>query len=32
MIHSPKIGDVVKITDITTSYWQSRLVVAKRII
>lgn len=32
MIHSPKTGDVVKTTDITTSYWQTRLVVAKRII
>jgi cell wall-associated NlpC family hydrolase len=32
MIHSPKTGDVVKIADITTSYWQSRFVIAKRII
>ncbi|SCN25300.1 Gamma-D-glutamyl-L-lysine endopeptidase [Clostridium sp. N3C] len=32
MIHSPKAGDTVKITDISTSYWESRLVVAKRIL
>ncbi len=32
MIHSPKTGDTVKITDISTSYWQSRFVTAKRII
>jgi cell wall-associated NlpC family hydrolase len=32
MIHSPKTGDVVKITDITTSYWESRFVTARRII
>lgn len=32
MIHSPKTGDVVKTTDITISYWQSRFVIAKRII
>ncbi|NMM61821.1 SH3 domain-containing protein [Clostridium sp. P21] len=32
MIHSPKTGDVVKITDINTSYWQSCFVIAKRII
>lgn len=31
MIHSPKTGDVVKTTDITTSYWQSRFIVARRI-
>jgi Cell wall-associated hydrolases (invasion-associated proteins) len=32
MIHSPKPGDTVKITDISTSYWQSRFVTARRII
>lgn len=32
MIHSPKTGDVVKTADITTSYWQSRFMLAKRII
>lgn len=32
MIHSPKTGDVVKTTDITTAYWQSRFVTARRII
>lgn len=31
MIHSPKTGDVVKTTDITTGYWQSRFITAKRI-
>jgi cell wall-associated NlpC family hydrolase len=32
MIHSPKTGDVAKTTDITTSYWETRLVTARRII
>jgi cell wall-associated NlpC family hydrolase len=32
MIHSPKTGDFVKITDISTSYWQTRYVTARRII
>ncbi|WP_024832577.1 C40 family peptidase [Ruminiclostridium josui] len=32
MIHSPKTGDTVKITDTTTSYWTSRYVTARRII
>ena len=32
MVHSPKTGDVVKITDISTSYWQSRFVTAKRML
>lgn len=32
MIHSPKSGDTVKFTDITTSYWQSRFITARRII
>jgi cell wall-associated NlpC family hydrolase len=32
MIHSPKTGDFVKTTDITTSFWQTRLMLAKRII
>lgn len=32
MIHSPKTGDVVKITNVTTSYWTSRYVTARRII
>jgi cell wall-associated NlpC family hydrolase len=32
MIHSPKTGDVVKSTDITTSYWQSRFITSRRII
>lgn len=31
MIHSPKQGDTVKTTDISTSYWESRLVTARRI-
>ncbi|MDP4091539.1 MAG: C40 family peptidase, partial [Bacillota bacterium] len=32
MIHSPKTGDVVKTVDITTSYWQSRFITARRIV
>jgi cell wall-associated NlpC family hydrolase len=32
MIHSPKTGDVVKVTDITTAYWETRFVTARRII
>ncbi|MDP4146405.1 MAG: SH3 domain-containing C40 family peptidase [Bacillota bacterium] len=32
MIHSPKTGDTVKITDITTSFWQTRFITARRII
>jgi cell wall-associated NlpC family hydrolase len=32
MIHSPKTGDFVKTTDITTSFWQTRFMLAKRII
>lgn len=32
MINSPKTGDTVKITDVTTSYWQTRYVTARRII
>jgi cell wall-associated NlpC family hydrolase len=32
MIHSPKTGDVVKVTDITTEYWQSRFITARRVI
>jgi cell wall-associated NlpC family hydrolase len=32
MIHSPKTGDTVKVTNITTSYWTARYVVARRII
>jgi cell wall-associated NlpC family hydrolase len=32
MIHSPKTGDVVKTTDITTAYWETRFVTARRII
>ena len=32
MIHSPKTGDVVKVANITTSYWQSRFVTGKRMI
>jgi cell wall-associated NlpC family hydrolase len=32
MIHSPKTGDVVKVTDITTEYWRSRFVTARRVI
>jgi len=31
MIHSPKTGDVVKTTDVTTAYWQTRFIAAKRI-
>ncbi len=30
MIHSPKAGDVVKSTSITTSYWESRFMGARR--
>ena len=32
MMHSPKAGDVVRIVDMSTSYWESRLVTAKRLI
>lgn len=32
IIHSPKTGDSVKVTDITTSYWQSHYMTARRII
>lgn len=32
MIHSPKPGDSVKITDMTTTYWESRFITARRII
>lgn len=32
MINSPKTGDVVKISDVSTSYWTSRYVTARRII
>ncbi len=32
MINSPKTGDVVKITNVTSSYWTSRYVTARRII
>jgi cell wall-associated NlpC family hydrolase len=32
MIHSPKAGDSVKITNIGTAYWRSRYVTARRII
>lgn len=32
MIHSPKTGDTVKITDINVTYWQQRYVTARRII
>ena len=32
MINSPKTGDVVKITDVTTDYWTSRYVTSRRII
>ena len=32
MINSPKTGDVVKITDVNTSYWTSRYVTTRRII
>lgn len=31
MIHSPKTGDTVKFTDITTSFWQDRFITARRI-
>jgi len=30
MIHSPKTGDVVKVTDITTTFWKTRYMVARR--
>jgi cell wall-associated NlpC family hydrolase len=32
MIHSPKTGDVVKVADMTTSYWQVRLLTQKRML
>lgn len=32
MIHSPKAGDNVKVTNVGTSYWRSRFVTARRII
>lgn len=32
MIHSPKTGDVVKTTDITTSFWENIFVTARRVI
>lgn len=32
MIHSPKTGDTVKITNITTGFWESRYVTSRRII
>lgn len=32
MIHSPKTGDTVKITNVATSYWRDRYVTARRII
>lgn len=32
MINSPKTGETVKITDVTTSYWTSRYVTTRRII
>jgi cell wall-associated NlpC family hydrolase len=32
MIHSPKTGDVVKVTDMTTAYWQNIFVTAKRVV
>lgn len=32
MLHSPKTGDSVKITNVTTSYWRTRYVTARRII
>lgn len=32
MINSPKTGDTVKISDVSTSYWTSRYVTARRII
>ena len=32
MIHSPKTGDTVKVTDVATSYWRDRYVTARRII
>ena len=31
IIHSPKTGDTVKYTNITTSYWESRFKTARRI-
>ena len=31
MIHSPKTGDVTKTTDITTDFWTTRFMVARRI-
>jgi cell wall-associated NlpC family hydrolase len=31
MIHSPKTGDVTKTTDITTDFWQTRFMAARRI-
>jgi cell wall-associated NlpC family hydrolase len=31
MIHSPKAGDVTKVTDITTDFWKIRFIVARRV-
>jgi cell wall-associated NlpC family hydrolase len=31
MIHSPKPGDVTKVTDITTDFWKTRFMVARRV-
>lgn len=32
MIHSPKTGDTVKVIDMTTSFWQSHYMTARRIV
>jgi cell wall-associated NlpC family hydrolase len=32
MIHSPKTGDVVKTTDITTAFWENIFITARRVI
>lgn len=32
MIHSPKPGDSVKVTNVGTTYWRSRYITARRII
>ena len=32
MIHAPQEGDVVKVTNSNSSYWQSTFVTAKRVL
>ena len=32
MIHAPQTGDVVKVSNINSSYWQNAYVGAKRVL